>query len=170
MGKKSKILYYSVLIVNIVCFILDLLPINFPFFRVSFAVSLILIGILLIVRGFSLKLDSSLFFGIVLFICGVLNFVLYFLQIYQSIDINQFWPYYLFAVAIASFIASVYFKDKLQMKLFILFLGFGLISLVFVQNLINIWWMIGLMTAWFIGYFVVNLILAKRRKNNGQER
>ncbi len=170
MGKKSKILYYSVLIVNIVCFILDLLPINFPFFRVSFAVSLILIGILLIVRGFSLKLDSSLFFGIVLFICGVLNFVLYFLQIYQSIDINQFWPYYLFAVAIASFITSVYFKDKLQMKLFILFLGFGLISLVFVQNLINIWWMIGLMTAWFIGYFVVNLILAKRRKNNGQER
>lgn len=170
MGKKSKILYYSVLIVNIVCFILDLLPINFPFFRVSFAVSLILIGILLIVRGFSLKLDSSLFFGIVLFICGVLNFVLYFLQVYQSIDINQFWPYYLFAVAIASFIASVYFKDKLQMKLFILFLGFGLISLVFVQNLINIWWMIGLMIAWFIGYFVVNLILAKRRKNNGQER
>lgn len=170
MGKKSKILYYSVLIVNIVCFILDLLPINFPFFRVSFAVSLILIGILLIVRGFSLKLDSSLFFGIVLFICGVLNFVLYFLQIYQSIDINQFWPYYLFAVAIASFIASVYFKDKLQMKLFILFLGFGLISLVFVQNLINIWWMIGLMIAWFIGYFVVNLILAKRRKNNGQKR
>ncbi len=164
MGKKSKILYYSVLIVNVVCFFLDLLPINFPFFRISFAVSLMLIGILLIVRAFSLKLDSSMFIGITLFICGILNFVLYFAQTKFNLNANQFWPYYLFAVAVASFFTSLYFKDKLQFKIFILFLGFGLITLLFVQNIIKLWLMIVLLVAWFVAYFIINLIMFKRRK------
>lgn len=164
MGKKSKILYYSVLLVNVVCFILDLLPINFPFFRISFAVSLILIGILLVVRAFSLKIDSSMFIGITLFICGILNFVLYFGQTQFNLDINQFWPYYLFAIAFASLVTAIYFKDKLQIKLFILFLGFGLITLLFVQDLINLWWMIGLLIGWFVIYFVVNIIMFKKRR------
>ena len=81
MGKKSKILYYSVLLVNIVCFILDLLPIKFPFFRVSFAISLILIGILLLTRAVTLKLDSSMFIGSLLLLFGVLNAVGYFGQV-----------------------------------------------------------------------------------------
>lgn len=164
MGKKSKILYYTVLFVNIVCFILDLLPINFPFFRISFATSLVLIGLLLFVRAITLKIDSSMFFGVVLFCCGVLNFVLYFGQIYWALDINQLWPYYLFAVALSSFITFLYFKDKLQFKLFVLFLGFGLISLLFVQSLLNLGWFIGIMVAWFVLYFAVNIIVFKRRK------
>ena len=73
MGKKSKILYYSVLVVNVICFILDLLPINFPFFRISFALSLMLIGLLLFSRAITLKLDSSMFIGTLLFLFGVLN-------------------------------------------------------------------------------------------------
>ncbi len=168
MGKKSKILYYSVLLVNVVCFILDLF-FDFPFFRISFAISLILIGILLIVRAFTLKLDSSMFFGVALFVCGILNFVLYFVQRNTDININQFWPYYLFAFALASMCTAIYFKDKLQFKLFILFLGFGLIALLYVQELINLWWLIGLLIVWFVGYFVINIILSKRRNNNGKK-
>ena len=164
MGKKSKILYWSVLIVNVVCFVLDLLPINFPFFRISFAVSLMLIGILLFVRAVSLKIDSSMFIGITLFCCGVLNFMLYFFQIKLNVDINQFWPYYLFSVALASLITGLYFKDKLQFKLFILFLGFGLITLLFVQKLLVLWLFIVLMVLWFVAYFVVNTILSKKRR------
>ncbi len=164
MGKKSRILYLSVLLVNVVCFILDLLPINFPFFRISFAVSLMLIGLLLIVRAFSLKIDSSMFFGISLLLCGILNFVLYFTQIRLGIDINQFWPYYLFALCLASFFTGLYFRDKLQFKLCILFLGFGLITLLFVQSLIPLWLMITLLAVWFIGYFIINTILFKKRR------
>ena len=67
MGRKSKIFYYSVLSVNVVIFILSLLPINFPFFRMSFPFSLALIGILLIIRSVNLKIDSSMFFGVILF-------------------------------------------------------------------------------------------------------
>jgi len=160
MGKKSKILYYTVLLVNIVCFVLDLLPINFPFFRISFGVSLILIGLLLSVRAFNYKIDSSLFFGVSLLGFGVLNLVLYF----TDISPKQFWPYYLFVLALASIITGVYFKDKLQFKLFILFLGFGLISLLFVQNLIKLWLFITIMIVWFVGYFVINIILFKRSK------
>ena len=42
MGKKSKIFYYSVLVVNVLFFVLDWLPLNLPFafFRISFPVSL----------------------------------------------------------------------------------------------------------------------------------
>ncbi len=164
MGKKSRIFYFSVLFVNIVCFVLDLLPIDFPFFRISFAVSLILIGILLLIRAFGLKIDSSMFFGFTLFGCGVINFVLYFLQTYLGVDQNQFWPYYFFVLAIASMITAIYFKDKLQAKLFVLFLGFGFISLIFVQNLINVYVFVALLALWFILYFVINIIIAKRRK------
>lgn len=167
MGKKSKILYFTVLIVNIVCFILDLLPINFPFFRVSFAISLILIGLLLSVRAFTLKIDSSLFFGIVLFICGILNLVLYFGQAYFALNINHMWPYYLFALAIASLITGLYFKEKLQIKLFVLFLGFGIFTTLFVYGLLFLWLYITLMVVWFIGYFVVNILISKKRSNNG---
>ncbi len=167
MGKKSRIFYFSVLIVNIICFILDLLPINFPFFRISFAVSLMLIGILLLIRAFGLKIDSSMFFGFTLFGCGVINFVLYFLQKYLGVDQNQSWPYYFFVLALASIATAIYFKDKLQLKLFILFLGFGFILLLFVRNIINLYWLIGLLIGWFVLYFVVNIIIAKRRKKNG---
>lgn len=163
MGKKSKILYYTVLLVNIACFILSLLPINFPFFRISFAVSLILIGLMLIVRAFSYKIDSSLFFGVALFGFGVLNMTQYFTK--NIVPLNQFWPYYLFVLALASIVTGLYFKDKLQLKLFILFMGFGLISLLFVQHLINLILMIILMCVWFVGYFIINIIAFKRRKS-----
>lgn len=164
MGKKSRILYISVLLVNVVCFILDLLPINFPFFRVSFAVSLMLIGILLIVRACTLKIDSSMFFGVTLLLCGILNFVLYFVQTRLGVDANQFWPYYLFALSVASFFTGVYFRDKLQFKLCVLFLGFGLIVLLFVQAIIPLWLMITLLIVWFILYFTINTILFKKRR------
>jgi len=160
MGKKSKILYYTVLLVNIVCFILDLLPINFPFFRISFAVTLFLIGLLLIVRSVTYKIDSSMFFGVSLFCFGILNAVMYFTNFATA----QFWPYYLFAVALASLITGLYYKDKLQFKLFILFFGFGMISLLFVQKLIVLWLFITLMIVWFIGYFIINSVLFKKNK------
>ncbi len=164
MGKKSKILYFSVLIVNVICFILDLLPINFPFFRISFGVSLILIGLLLIVRAVNLKIDSSLFIGLLLLLFGVLNLVLYFGQAYFGLNSNELWPYYLFAVSISSLITFMYFKDRLQFKISILFLGFGAITLLFVRNLLILWVYIVLMVVWFLVYFIVNSIVYKRGK------
>lgn len=164
MGKKSKILYYSVLIVNITCFVLDLIPgITFPFFRISFAVSLMLIGLLLFNRAVTLKLDSSMFIGTLLFEFGVLNMLLYFGQTYNWLNMLQIVPYYIFAVAVANIITGLYFKDKLQLRLFFLFLGFGLITLLFSENLLILGWYIALMVVWFIGYFIVNTILFKKR-------
>ena len=163
MGKKSKILYYSVLIVNLGCFILDLIPgINFSFFRISFAVSLVLIGLLLLARAIKLKLDSSMFIGIILFWFGVFNALQYF-----AIAFDWTWlttlkilPYYVLSVSLSSLITGIYFKDKLQLKLFILFC---LITLLFSQKLIILGWYIGIMVAWFVVYFITNLIIFKKR-------
>ena len=164
MGKKSKILYYSVLFVNLACFILDLIPgINFPFFRISFAVSLMLIGLLLITRAVTLKLDSSMFIGTLLLLFGVLNMLLYFGQTYAWLTVKQIVPYYLFAIALSSLVTGLYFKEKLQLKLCVLFLGFGAITLLFVLNVIILSWYIGIMIAWFVLYFIVNTILFKKR-------
>ena len=77
------------------------------------------------------------------------------------------WPYYVYAVAIASLITSLYFKDKLQLKLFILFLGFGAFTTLFVYGLLFLWLYITLMVVWFIGYFVINILISKKRSNNG---
>ena len=166
MGKKSKILYYSVLIVNLGCFILDLIPgISFSFFRISFAISLELIGLLLLARAIKLKLDSSMFIGIILFWFGVFNALQYF-----AIAFNWSWlttlkilPYYVFSISLSSLVTGTYFKDKLQLKLFILFLGFGLITLLFSQKLLILGWYIGIMIAWFVVYFTANLIIFKKR-------
>ena len=164
MGKKSKILYYSVLFVNLGCFILDLIPgINFPFFRISFAISLMLIGLLLITRSISLKLDSSMYIGVLLFCFGVLNMLNYFGQ-GKWITILQIVPYYLFAFALASLVTGLYYREKLQLKLFILFFGFALITLLYAQKLLILGWYIGIMVAWFIVYFAVNIIMIKRRR------
>ena len=164
MGKKSKILYYSVLFVNLGCFILDLIPgLNFPFFRISFAVSLMLIGLLLFSRAVTLKLDSSMFIGTLLFCFGLLNLLLYFGQTYDWLTVKQIVPYYLFAVSLSSLITGTYFKDKLQFKLCVLFLGFGLITLLFAFEVLKLGWYIGLMIAWFVVYFVANLVIFKKR-------
>ena len=168
MGKKSKILYYSVLIVNVVCFLLDLIPgIKFTFFRISFAVSLILIGLLLIVRSLKLKLDSSMFIGIILFWFGLFNGLQYFAIVFDWdwLTTLKIVPYYLFSIAFASLITGIYFKHKLQLKLCVLFLGFGAITLLFSLKLLGLWWYVGIMIAWFIAYFVVNLVIFKKRSS-----
>lgn len=168
MGRKSKILYYTVLFVNLGCFVLDLIPgLNFPFFRVSFAVSLMLIGLLLVARAVMLKLDSGMFIGVLLFLFGVLNMLLYFGQLYNWLTVRIIVPFYLFAVAISSLITALYFKDKLQLKLFILFLGFGGITLLFSYKMIGLWWYVGIMVGYFILYFIVNLVMFKKRSRNG---
>ena len=163
MGKKSKIFYYSVLVVNVLFFILDLLPLKLPFafFRISFPVSLTLIGILLINRSVIYKLDSSMFFGIVLMLIGGLDLLE---KLSATITTWHIWPYYLIAVSLASLVTAIYYKDKLQMKLFALFLGFGLISIIYANNLIVLWLYIVLMIVWFVGYFTFNILKAKRRK------
>ena len=162
MGKKSKIFYYVVLLVNLVIFILDLTTIEFPFFKISFGVTLVLIGLMLAIRAFSLKIDSSLFFGVTFLGLGTLNMVQYFCR--NIFEAKQLWPYYLFVLALASLLTGLYFKEKLQLKLFILFLGLGLILLLFVQHLINIWLTVGLMVAYFVCYFIFNLITARKRR------
>ena len=165
MGKKSKILYWSCLVVNLVCFVLDLLPLptEIAVFRFSFPATLILIGLLLISRAITLKLDSSMFIGIILFFLGGLNAFSYIGQITFGLDINQLWPYYLFAISLASLATGIYFKDKLQYKLFVLFLVFGLITLLFVQKLIVLGWYIALMALAFVVYFTINIMLNKKR-------
>lgn len=165
MSKKSKIMYLSLLVVNIVIFILDMLPINFEFFRISFGVSLIVMGVSLIIRAFSLKIDSSLFLGLMLTLFGALNITTFILTKTISFDTNKMWPYYLFSVAFASLFTALYFKDKLQLKLFVLFLGFGIITLLFINLFIKLIWLyIVLMLVWFIGYFVVNIFIFKKRR------
>lgn len=165
MGKKSKILYYSILGVNLLCFILDLLPINFPFFRISFAVTLVLIGALLVARSVTLKLDSSMFLGISFFICGILNGLLYFGQLYWGWTANEFWPYYIFAISFASMCTAIYFKEKIMAKVFVLTLGFGVITLMFSLGFIKLWLLITLLIIWFVAYFVFNIISHRKRSN-----
>ena len=111
MGKKSKILYLTVLLVNLTCFILDLTPINFPFFRISFAVTLVLVGILLITRGLTQKIDSSFLLGMLFLAFGILNGVSYFTKLYSHL-----WPYYMYASALACLICGLYFRNNVEVK------------------------------------------------------
>lgn len=164
MSRKSKIMYLSLLVVNIVIFILDMLPISFEFFRISFGISLMVMGVSLIIRAFSLKIDSSLFLGLILTLFGALNITSFILVKTINFDVNQMWPYYLFSLAFSSLVTALYFKDKLQLKLFVLFLGFGIITLLYIKLFVKlIWLFVVLMILWFVGYFLINSLLFKKR-------
>ena len=89
--------------------------------------------------------------------------LLYFGQVKGFLTVGKIVPYYLWSVSISSLVTALYFKDRLQFKICILFLGFGLITLLFSLKQLLLGWYIGIMLAWFVLYFIVNIILFKKR-------
>ena len=162
MKKKTSIFYLVTIVVAIVCLILDLIYPNnsFSFLGICFALTMLVYGICLIMRGFQFKIDSSLFLGIVIFTFGIISTMTYFTE-YGYIDL---WHYILLGIGLASLITGMYFKSILQKKLAILFIGLFIIALLFQRALYKWWIMILLMLGLIVCFVIVNNILHNRRK------
>ena len=162
MNKRTNIFYITTVVVAIVCLILDLIfPNNtFSFLGICFALTMLVYGFCLIVRGVRFKIDSSLFLGISIFVFGVISTMTYF----TPWGYFRLWHYLLLGMSLASFVTGIYFKTNVQKKLAVLFLGAFVLAFLFQISLYNVWIMLILMSVWLIGFIIVNNILHNRRK------
>jgi len=161
MNKKVSIFYITTVAVAIACLILDLILNNptFSFLEVCFAITMIIYGICLIVRGLRFKIDSSLFLGIIIFVFGIIATMTYF----TSLKYGDLWHWLLLGISLASVITGVYFKINGQKKMAVLFLGLFILALLFQFKVYKWWVMLITMSAWVAG-FIINNILHNRRK------
>lgn len=163
MNKRINILYITTVIVAIVCLILDLIfPNNsFSFLGICFALTMLVYGLCLIIRGLRFKIDSSLFLGIVILVFGIISTMTYF----TPWGYLELWHYLLLGTSLASFVTGIYFKVNAQKKLALLFLGMFIITFLFQINLYNVWIMLAIIAVWVIGFIIVGNIVGGRRKN-----
>lgn len=162
MNKKTSIFYFATVGVAIVCLILDLIfPNNsFSFLGICFAITMLVYGLCLIIRGFQFKIDSSLFLGVIILAFGIISTLTYF-TIYSYFDL---WHYILLGISLAMFVVGIYFKAVTQKKLAILFMGLFVIALLFQLKLYKWWIMLLIMLTLTIGFIIINNILHNRRK------
>lgn len=162
MNKKTSIFYITTVAVAVACLILDLIfPNNtFSYLGICFALTMLVYGICLIVRGVRFKIDSSLFLGVTILVFGVISIMTYFTP-WGYFDL---WHYIILGAGLASLIAGIYFKSAGLKKLTILFVGLFVFALLFQINLYKWWVMLIIMLVWIIGFLMVNNILHNRRK------
>ena len=162
MKKRTSIFYITTVSVAIACLIMDLIfqDISFSFLGICFAITMLVYGFCLIVRGFKFKIDSSLFLGIIIFVFGVVTTTTYFTP-YGYLNL---WHYLLLGVSLASLVTGIYFKINTQKKLAIFFLGLFAIAFLYQINVCNIIVMFIAMAIYIIGFIIINNILYNRRK------
>ena len=162
MKKRTSIFYITTVGVAIACLILDLIfqDISFSFLGICFAITMLVYGFCLIVRGFRFKIDSSLFLGIIIFIFGVITTITYF----TPYGYLALWHYLLLGISLASFVTGMYFKIGTQKKLSIFFLGLFVIALLYQLGVCGIAIMIISMIIYTLGFIITNNILYNRRK------
>jgi hypothetical protein len=162
MNRKTSIFYIATVVVAIVCLILDLiLPQNtFSFLGICFALTMLVYGLCLIIRGFRFKIDSSVWLGIIILTFGIISTMTYFTP-WGYLDL---WHYLLLGTSCASLVVGGYFKTIAQKKLAVLFLGIFILALLFQFNLYKWWVMLVSILAWIAGFIVTNNILQNRRK------
>lgn len=162
MKKKTSIFYITTVGVAIACLILDLIfqDISFSFLGICFAITMLVYGFCLIVRGFKFKIDSSLFLGVIIFVFGVITTITYF----TPYGYLHLWHYLLLGVSLASLVTGIYFKINTQKKLSIFFLGLFVIALLYQLQVCGIAIMIISMIIYILGFIIINNILYNRRK------
>lgn len=159
---KTKFIYVALLCTLLICLLLDvLLESKISYLFCAYFICFIVLSFFLIFRGLIYKIDTNLYFGILLFISPIIQTFIYF----------DYIKYYLILISIftilclASFVIWQYFKDKVHKKLFFVFLGEILIFLLPIcLTKISFWVLIIIAVVWFIFYFAVNHFKSKNKK------
>lgn len=161
MNKRTSIFYITTVAVAIACLVLDLIfqDNTFSFLGICFAITMLVYGVCLIIRGFRFKIDSSLFLGIIIFSFGVISIITYF-EPWGYIDL---WHYLLLGISVACIVTGMYFKTPAQKKLSILFLGMFVIALLFQVDVYNVGIMFALLAVYIISFIIINNIFFNRR-------
>lgn len=159
---RTKFIYVTLLLILLLCLLLDIfLESKISYLFCAYFICFVVLSLFLVFRGIIYKIDTNLYFGILLLISPIVQILIYY----------SFLTYYFVLVAIfsvlslASLVVWKFFKDKTHKKIFFVFLGEILVFLLPIcLTKINFLVLILLAVVWFIFYFAVNYFISKKNK------
>lgn len=158
---KSNLLYILLLVGLFGCLIFDLvIQSSFSYLAFCYFVLFCFVAIFLIVRGFVYKIDTNLYFGILLLISPIVQTLIYFgIKNYSYYCVGVFLP-----LTLASLVVWRYFKNKRHQTLFVLFLGEIFIFLLpFCLTNISFWYLIIMAIVWFACVVCLSVLRHKKQ-------
>ena len=159
---KTKFIYITLLLTLLFCLFLDiLLDSKISYLFCAYFIIFISLSIFLIARGFIYKIDTNLYFGILLLISPIIQFVIYinYVKYYLILSII------FLVLTLASLSVWLLIKDKGHKKMFFVFLGEIIVFLLPIcLTKISFSVLIILAIVWFIFYFAVNHFKDKKKK------
>lgn len=116
--KKNKILLFYTLFLLIVYVALMFIAIkNVQLCNYWFSFACVFLGLYSLAYCFMFKLDSSLYYSVLLISIGLISFV----QKFKSFSFDFFYPFYFLSFSLASFAVFLFFRQKIHFKLFAIF-------------------------------------------------
>ena len=162
MVKKVRYFYIALVTMLLICLAFDIFAPNknISFLGCAYFIIFIALAFFLILRGVYYKIDTNIYFGILLFISPSF-------QLLINYDLMKYF-YFCFVVftflTIASFIIWKYFKDRTHKLLFFVFLGEMFIFFMpfYLTNFL-FWYLIILAVIWALIATIYGYIKFKKR-------
>ena len=157
--KKNKILLaFSILftILFIVSFFITVN--NIQLRQYWFSIACVFIGIYALLYCFMYKLDSSLYYGILVGGVGVASFY----QTSFHLSFYYFYPVYLLCFSLACFAVFARFRQKIHFKLFAIFAFEGILLIVYKLNYLNFLQLV-IINGVYLLFVLINAIIRVKR-------
>ena len=163
MLNRTKFLYATLVIVLVICLFKDAVRPNkdISYLACAYFFIFLALALYLILRGFSYKIDTNIYFGITLLISPSTQVLIK----YELFSLASFFVCCFVFLTLASLIIWQYFKDKTHKFIFFVFLGEILIFLTpFCLTNFSIWYLILIAIVWLISSMLFIILKKKFRK------
>lgn len=163
--KKSIFSMLFVLLIALIYLaflILSVFGVIFPFYKNWFSFGLIALSLTLFPRYVFYGIDTNLWVGLVLILCGAFGIV----SEFYKLNLVYNFVGYIFSFGISSLIIFLFFRQIFHLKIFTFALLFDIILVVYANGLLSLWAMISLLvlTAVIATIFAVKAIISNTRK------
>ncbi len=102
---------------NIILLALYLLLLVFAKLQnIWFSLALIFLSVPCFLRSYFFKIDSRLYVGVLLLLCGIFGVLVN----YYNLNLNVYYPTYIMIVGLASFFVFAFFRQKFHLKVFVI--------------------------------------------------
>lgn len=166
MLKKTKYIYTTILIVLLLALMLDIASDDkISYLGIAYFMTFIILSFFLIARGLIYKIDTNVYFGILLLGSPLIQTLI-------MLDIRR---YFIYCIAVflvlwlASFVIWKYFKNDFHKKLNFLFLGeMAIFFMPICLTNLSFWYLIIMALVWLI--FIIILTRAIKPKKHASKK
>ena len=157
-----KLFIFFVFITYGLLLLLSVFGVIFPFYKLWFSYLLIFISLLLVPRFINYGIDTNLWIGTALMLCGGFGVVRFYVEISTLFSISG----YLACVGVASLIMFFFFRQIFHLKIFTFMLLFAIIIFVYGSGAISLLtFIISLVASFaFALIFAIKAIISNTRK------